>query len=78
MDQNFFQRTTLHQSFKLEHFQWGVKVKFLGVEIGGGGGSKKFVALQMFRFSTIIMFPAFLAGGKNLPNHPEKKYGNIG
>ena len=40
-------------------------VKIWGINFG---------PLQKFRFPTIIIFPAFWARGKNLPNHPEKKY----
>ena len=59
----------MHESSKLEPFQWGVKI--LGVQIWGGG-VKSFGLLQKFRFPTII-FPAFWAWGTNSPNRPEKK-----
>ena len=38
---------------------------------------KNFRPFQKFRFPIIIIFPAFRAGGGDLPNCPEKKYGNI-
>ena len=50
-----------------------------GKNFGGANlGGTNFRPLQTFRLSTIIIFPALWAGGKNLPNRPGKKYGNIG
>ena len=66
MNQNFSKSKFLNESSKLEHFQWG-----------GGGGGGKFWTSQKFRFPT-IMFVIFWTGGKNSPDHLEKKYGNIG
>ena len=36
MNQNFSKSKILHESSKLEHFQWGLK--FWGYKFGGGGG----------------------------------------
>ena len=72
MNQNFSKSKFLHESSKLEHFQWGVKIwgyKFRGVKI---------LDLSKVRFPTIIIFVIFWTGGKNSPDCLEKKYGNIG
>ena len=73
MNQIFSKSKILHESSKLEHFQWAVKI--LGVQILGG---KKFWTSQKFRFSTIIIFVIFWTGGKISLDYLEKKYGNIG
>ena len=72
MNQNFSKSKFLHESSKLEKFQWGVKIlgyKFRGVKIWTS---------QKFRFPTIIIFVIFWTGGKNSLDCLEKKYGNIG
>ena len=51
-------------------------VKILVDKFGGGG--QKFWTSSNFRFLAIIIFLVFWTDGKNLPNRPEKKYGNIG
>ena len=53
MNQNFSKSKFLHESSKLEHFQWGVK--FWGY---------KFWTSQKFRFPAIITFVIFWTGGK--------------
>ena len=53
----------------------GGVVKFWGYKLRR---SEHFVPLQKSRFPTIIIFPAFSASGKNLPNRLEKKYRNTG
>ena len=63
MNQNFSKSKILHESFKLEHFQWG---------------GKKIWTSQKFRFPTIIIFVIFWTGGKNSSDNLENKYGNIG
>ena len=52
----------------------------MGVKNFGGAnlGATNFRPFQKLKFPTIIIFPAFWAEGKNLPNRPKKKYGNIG
>ena len=62
MNQNFSKSKILHDSSKLEHLQWGVKI----------------LHLSKVRFPTIIMFVIFWTGGKNSLDYLEKKYGNIG
>ena len=70
MNQNFSKSKFLHESSKLEKFQWG----------GGGGnfGGQKFWTSQKFRFPTIIIFVIFWTRGTNSLDCLEKKYGNIG
>ena len=48
MNQNFSKSKFLHESSKLEHFQWGVQIW----------------TSQKFRFLTIIIFVIFWTGGK--------------
>ena len=59
MNQNFSKSKFLHESSKLEHFQWGVKI--WGYKLGGG---YKFWTSQKFRFPTIIIFVIFWTEGK--------------
>ena len=61
MNQNFSKSKILHESSKLNYFQWGYK----------------FGTSQKFRFPTIIIVVIFLAGGKNSLDYLEKKYGYI-
>ena len=73
MNPNFSKSKILHESSKLEHFQWGVK-NFGSTNLGG----LKFWTSQKFRFSTIIIFLIFWTGGKNSLDYLVKKYGKIG
>ena len=66
MNLNFSKSEILHQSSKLEHFQWWYK-------FGGGG----FQTSQKFRFPTITIFVIFWTVGKNSRDYLEKKCGNI-
>ena len=72
MNQNFSKSKFVHESSKLEHFQWGGK-NFGGTNLGG----YKFWTSQKFRLPTTIIFAIFWTGGKNSLDCLEKKYGNI-
>ena len=74
MNRNFSESKFLHESSKLENFQWG-RDKNLG---GTNLGRLKFWIYQKSRFPTIIIFVIFWTGGKNSIDCLEKKYGNIG
>ena len=54
MNQNFSKSKILHESSKLEHFQWG-GYKFWGYKLGGGGGGggKNFGPLKSLGFQQL-------------------------
>ena len=64
INENFSKSKILHESSKLEHFQWGGGgvVKILGYKCRGG--IKKFWTSHKFRFPTIIIFICFGPGIK--------------
>ena len=59
MNQNFSKSKFLHESSKLEHFQWGVKI--LGVQIQGG---KNFGPLKSLGFQQLSYLSYFEQGVK--------------
>ena len=54
MNQNFSKSKNLHESSKLDNFQWG-----RGTNLGGGGRGTNFGPLQKFKLPTVIIFTIF-------------------
>ena len=70
MNQNVCKCKNLQESSKSEHLQFKTYPKVYRNHLNQSIYNLR--PIQKFRFPPVIIFPAFWAGGKNLPNRPER------